>query len=65
MGMVLFKVLVFGEPITTPSSKESTRYWRHMNQADSDLENGRLDTVDVKYFVTDMRVVSQWCKHGA
>lgn len=38
--LVLVKVLVYGEPVTTSGSKESTRYWRHMNQADSDLENG-------------------------
>ena len=46
MGLVLFKVLVYGEPITTSGSKESTRYWRHMNQSDSDLENGMLVTIN-------------------
>lgn len=39
--VILAKVLVYGEPVTRHDSKESMQYWRHMNQADSDLEEGQ------------------------
>ncbi|XP_067943884.1 sterol regulatory element-binding protein 1-like [Watersipora subatra] len=47
-GLVLIKLLVFGEPVTSPDSKESTRYWRHMNQSDCDLENGYYSSAAVQ-----------------
>jgi len=40
VSFVLTKVLVYGEPVTTSGSKESAKYWRHLNQSESDLENG-------------------------
>ncbi|KAF6032176.1 srebf1 [Bugula neritina] len=40
VSFVLTKVLVYGEPVTTSGSKESAKYWRHLNQSESDLKNG-------------------------
>jgi len=35
VALVLARMLVFGEPVT--SAKETNRYWRHIRQADADL----------------------------
>jgi len=37
--VVLWRLLVSGEPLTEARSKSSTLYWRHRKQAESDVEN--------------------------
>ncbi|KAF6032179.1 SREBF2 [Bugula neritina] len=48
VSFVLTKVLVYGEPVTTSGSKESAKYWRHLNQSESDLENGYYTSASVQ-----------------
>ena len=46
IALVLTRILIFGEPVTTATSKESDRYWRHMLQADEDIEAGQYVYVE-------------------
>lgn len=47
IALVLTRILIFGEPVTTSSSKESDRYWKHMLQADSDIESRKFIVFDM------------------
>nr|KAG5698523.1 hypothetical protein BaRGS_023226 [Batillaria attramentaria] len=40
VGLVLAKVLVYGEPVTRKNTNESVVYWRHRRQAEVDMERG-------------------------
>jgi hypothetical protein len=37
LGAVLARIFMFGEPVTKPLSEPSIRYWRHRNQAETEL----------------------------
>ena len=38
VGVVLAKVLVYGEPVTRKNTSASVSYWRHRRQAEVDME---------------------------
>ncbi|XP_076467423.1 sterol regulatory element-binding protein 1-like [Babylonia areolata] len=40
VGVVLAKLLVFGEPITQKNTSAHVSYWRHRRQAEVDIERG-------------------------
>lgn len=42
VGLVLAKLLVYGEPITRKNSSASVQYWRHRRQATVDMERVSL-----------------------
>ena len=37
LALVLARIFMFGEPVTKPLSEPSVRYWRHRNQAETEL----------------------------
>jgi len=43
--LILIRVLVYGEPVTPTGSEENTRYWRHLNQAQCDMDKGEPSCV--------------------
>ena len=43
VALVLARILIFGEPVTQTSSKESDKYSTHSHQAEIDITNGKLE----------------------
>ena len=43
VALVLARILIFGEPVTQTSSKESDKYSTHSHQAEIDVNNGKLE----------------------
>ncbi|XP_067948449.1 sterol regulatory element-binding protein 1-like [Watersipora subatra] len=43
IALILARILIFGEPVTPSTGKESEQYWRHMLQADADIDAGNYD----------------------
>jgi len=42
IALVLARILIFGEPVTQSTSEESNKYWKHMQQANSDIIAGKI-----------------------
>jgi len=59
VGVVLAKVLVYGEPVTRKNTTASVSYWRHRRQAEVDMERVSLFLCHLFKFVVCI-VVEMW-----